>query len=40
MATRAAEQLEELRALATRYAIPLDLVDRLSLRPREVVEMA
>ncbi len=35
MATRA-DQLEELRRLATRYAIPLDLVDRLSLRPREV----
>ena len=31
-----AEQLEELRRLAARYAIPLDLVDRLSLRPGEV----
>ncbi len=36
MASGTAEQLEELRRLATRYAIPLDLVDRLSLRPREV----
>ncbi len=39
MATRA-DQLEELRRLAARYAIPLDLVDRLSLRPRERVEVA
>ncbi len=32
----AAAQLAELRRLAARYAIPLDLVDRLGLRPREI----
>jgi hypothetical protein len=33
---RHANHLEELRRLAGRYAIPFDLLDRLTLRPREV----
>jgi excisionase family DNA binding protein len=32
----AAEQLDELRRLAARYGIAIELLDRLTLRPREV----
>jgi excisionase family DNA binding protein len=33
---KAASQLEELRRLAARYGVPVDVADRLTLRPREV----
>ena len=39
MATGSAARLEQLRALAHRYGVPLDCVDRLSLRPREVAQV-
>ena len=34
-----AADLEELRRLAARYAIPLDCVDRLGFRPREAARL-
>lgn len=37
--THTNSELEELRRLAHRYGIPLDLVDRLTLRPREVARV-
>lgn len=33
------EQLEEVRRLARRYGMPVDVVDRLSWRPREVARI-
>jgi excisionase family DNA binding protein len=36
MRTTPSRQLEELRRLAARYGLPIDVADRLTLRPREV----
>ena len=36
MRTTASTQLEELRRLAARYGLPVDVANRLTLRPREV----
>jgi excisionase family DNA binding protein len=36
MQTATSRQLEELRRLASRYGVPVEIADRLTLRPREV----